>query len=72
MDLPPQDGPDPAAPPMCSHCGWIPAEEGYAMLLCGRCRELLAKRPFPQWIKLSCISIAILLAVAAARSVGAF
>jgi hypothetical protein len=57
---------------MCSQCGWIPAEEGYAMLLCGRCRELLAKRPFPQWIKLSCLSLAILLAVAAARSVGAF
>jgi hypothetical protein len=48
---------------VCQVCGGQP-ELGYALLLCARCRTVLANRPFPGWIRF--IMIMVLAAVALA------
>jgi hypothetical protein len=49
---------------VCQHCGKAEAEPGNAMPLCGACRESLAQRPFPGWIRFSAVVVVALLAAA--------
>lgn len=51
----------------CSVCGLEAAEPGYATLLCGSCRNRLARRPFPLLIKLSALFLVVALAFALTR-----
>lgn len=51
----------------CENCGSETVERGYDLKLCPKCRETLANRPFPAWIKVMLGIIAILLVLALAR-----
>jgi Tetratricopeptide repeat len=59
------------SPAACANCGDAAVEPGYELPLCSRCRTLLARRPFPVWIKISCVVLFGVLLVAGARSVPA-
>jgi hypothetical protein len=46
-------------PPLPCHLCGKPADSEYANLLCPVCRTTLSKRPFPLWIKIAVILVAI-------------
>lgn len=52
------------APPLCARCVAAAPEPGHAAPLCAPCRDILAKRPFPIWIRLAAVLIVALVAVA--------
>ncbi|SRR5579875_1233314 len=41
----------------CAHCGNTEREKRFELSLCAQCRDLLCRRPFPVWIKISCTII---------------
>jgi len=51
--------PPPLPPLNCQLCG-RPAEPGYSAQLCSICRKTLSKRPFPIWIKICVVLIAVI------------
>lgn len=52
---------------VCSHCRMLPAETGYTMPLCSRCRDTLSSRPLPMWINLVALGVGVVLIVAFVR-----
>jgi Flp pilus assembly protein TadD len=48
---------------VCRECG-LPPEAGYAMPLCPECRKKLSARPYPQWIRVTGVALAVCLLVA--------
>jgi hypothetical protein len=57
----------PPLPPLtCQLCGKV-AELGYAAQLCSVCRTTLYNRPFPIWIKIAVILVAVVLVYALAE-----
>ena len=42
--------PESPAPDRCVNCGDYPETGDYKLLLCKRCRDTLANRPFPAWV----------------------
>ena len=59
--------PPPPPPLNCQLCE-KPPEPGYAAQLCSPCRTKLSKRPFPLWIKLAIILVALVLVYALAKT----
>ncbi len=59
--------PPPLPPPNCQLCEQ-PAEPGYSVQLCSVCRTKLSKRPFPLWIKLAIILVAVVFVYALAKT----
>jgi hypothetical protein len=53
----------PASDAVCLHCSVAPPEPGYTMPLCARCRDALAQRPFPRWIRLGAVAAGVLTCV---------
>lgn len=72
MEVSPQEKKDSESLVICVHCGSGEVEQGYDLPLCIDCRTLLARRPFPTWIKFTCVAVLAVLAVAAARSTDSF
>src|SRR5579875_2190719 len=56
----------------CAHCGNTEREERFELPLCAQCRDLLCRRPFPVWIKISCTIILAVCVFAGVRSVNSF
>ena len=70
-----QDQPDDLVsecPADCARCGSGEIEQGFHAPLCVRCRTLLARRPFPIWIKASTVVLLGIVAFAGVRSVESF
>lgn len=57
---------------VCAHCGGGEIEPGFDLPLCMSCRTLLARRPFPRWLTISCVVLLGILAIAAVRSMNSF
>lgn len=64
-----QDDPVAERPAVCGQCGSGEIEQGFRTPLCVRCRTLLARRPFPIWIKASSVVLLGMVAFAGLRSV---
>lgn len=45
---------------VCKNCGGAAEAGGYSLPLCPRCRDLLAKRPLPKWIKVATAIVCVL------------
>lgn len=48
---------------VCRDCG-LPAEAGYAMPLCPGCRKRFSDRPYPRWIRMSGVALAVCVLIA--------
>jgi hypothetical protein len=53
----------------CGHCGSGEIEPGFRSPLCVRCRTLLARRPFPIWIKASSVVLLAIVGFAGVHSI---
>ena len=60
------------APLNCTQCGGGEIEPGFRLPLCGRCRTLLARRPFPPWLRISCLFLLAIMVFAGVRSINSF
>lgn len=56
----------------CPHCGVNEREHGFELPLCAQCRDLLSRRPFPTWIKVSCVIVLGVSVFAGIRSINSF
>lgn len=50
--------------PRCLNCEQNVPEEGYSTALCPGCRDKLAARPWPIWVKLAAVAVLLLFAAA--------
>lgn len=72
MEAPTLEDQPSESPATCSHCGEREREEGFALPLCVQCRDLLSRRPFPTWIRISCAIVLVVSAFAGIRSINSF
>jgi tetratricopeptide (TPR) repeat protein len=72
MEAPTLEDQPSESPTICSHCGEMEREEGFALPLCAQCRDALSRYPFPAWIRISCAIVLGVSIFAGIRSINSF